>query len=152
MSDLWELVLSFYYSPVAKGSNSIKDILPAVIHDSRFIREKYSQPVYGTELIKSKNFNEHTWIRPDKEFNPYKTLPSVMEGYDNDKLDFKGPSIEEVNDGGAAMMAYAYLQFSEISKEQKELMKRALLRYCELDTMAMVLIWDFWGNEIGIFR
>ena len=50
---------------------------------------------------------------------------------------------EELRDGGAAMMAYAYLQFGDLHAEQRELIRKALLRYCELDTMAMVMIWEY---------
>ncbi len=151
MQDLWELVLFYYYSPAAKGSNSIKDILPAAIRDSRHVREKYSQPVYGTRAIPSKNFTNHSWITEASGFNPYKTLPRVLEGYNNDDLDNFLPSMEEISDGGAAMMAYAFLQFTEVPSNQKEQIRKALLRYCELDTMAMVMIWEFWGSEIGVF-
>lgn len=151
MQDLWELVLSYYYSPQAKGSNSIKEILPAAIHDSGFIRRKYSQPIYGTSDIPSLNFKNHQWITAESGFNPYKTLPAVLAGYDNDMLDEFVPAIDDVRDGGAAMMAYAYLQFTDVPPLQKEQIRKALLRYCELDTMAMVMIWEFWGNEIGVF-
>jgi len=149
MQDLWKHVISYYYSPWAKGSNSIKDILPAVIRDSEYIREKYSTPIYGTEKIKSKNFKNHIWI--GDHVNPYKTLPPVLKGYDNDDLDQFVEAVEEIAEGGAAMMAYAYLQFSDVPDKQKQLIKDALYRYCELDTMAMVMIWEFWGNEIGRF-
>ena len=149
MDDLYAHVLSYYYSPWAKGSNSIKDILPAVIRDSEYIRNKYSNPIYGTQKIKSKNFENHIWIRD--HINPYKTLQPVLAGYDNDDLDQFVEAVEEIAEGGAAMMAYAYLQFSDVPANQKELIKKALYRYCELDTMAMVMIWEFWGNEIGRF-
>ena len=43
MKDLWQLVISYYYSPYAKGSNSIKEILPAVINDSAFYTRKIFQ-------------------------------------------------------------------------------------------------------------
>lgn len=152
MVDLWRLVLSYYYSPKAKGSNSIKDILPAVIHDSLYIRNKYSRPIYGSAIIGSLNFKNHKWINNDQDLNPYNSLPSVMEGYQNDDLDQFVPSVEDIAEGGAAMMAYAYLQFSDVPAAQKELIKKALYRYCELDTMAMVMIWEFWGNEIGRFK
>jgi len=152
MVDLWELVLKYYYSPKAKGSNSIKDILPAVINDSAFIREKYSKPIYGTELIRSLNFSNHTWISEAHGMNPYKTLPNILEGIPNEELNQFFEMDEELRDGGAAMMAYAYLQFTDISPQQKELIKKALLRYCELDTMAMVMIFEYWGTEIGWFR
>jgi Domain of unknown function(DUF2779) len=151
MQDLYDLVLKYYYSPKAKGSNSIKDILPAVINDSRYVSEKYSQPIYGIPGLPSLNFKNHIWINESSGFNPYKTLPPVLAGYDNDKLDELIPAVEEINDGGAAMMAYAYLQFTEVPPSQKEQIRKALLRYCELDTMAMVMIWEFWGNEIGVF-
>ncbi len=152
MQDLWQLVLSYYYSPAAKGSNSIKDILPAVIRDSNFIRNKYSQPIYGTDLIPSLNFKNHTWISEQFQMNPYKTLPAILDGYSNDSFDQFFEMDEELRDGGAAMMAYAYLQFADIHPEQNELIRKALLRYCELDTMAMVMIWEYWGNEIGLFK
>ena len=152
MEDLWQLVLSYYYSPAAKGSNSIKDILPAVIRDSRFIRDKYSRPIYGTDLIPSLNFKNHIWISEEHQLNPYKTLPSIFHEYSNDQLDQFFEMDEDLRDGGAAMMAYAYLQFADIHPDQNELIKKALLRYCELDTMAMVMIWEYWGNEIGLFK
>jgi hypothetical protein len=47
------------------------------------------------------------------------------------------------------MIAYAYLQFANMTDAERELYRQALLRYCELDTMAMVMIWEYWGKEIG---
>ena len=153
MKDLYDLVISYYYSPFAKGSNSIKDILPATIRDSEYIREKYSKPIYGTDIIPSLNFKDHRWINSESQMNPYKTLPPVLSGYSNEDLEkFFPMTNEEIRDGGAAMMAYAYLQFTDIHPDQKELIRKSLLRYCELDTMAMVMIWEYWGTEIGWFR
>ena len=51
-----------------------------------------------------------------------------------------------INNGGAAMVAYAVLQFSEIPEEVRESIKSSLLRYCELDTLAMVFIWEHWNH------
>ena len=48
------------------------------------------------------------------------------------------------------MIAYAYLQFADMTDDERELYRNALLRYCELDTMAMVMIWEYWKNEIGV--
>ena len=151
MQDLYQLVLSYYYSPAAKGSNSIKDILPAVIRDSKYIREKYSQPIYGTDQIPSLNFKNHVWISEEHEMNPYKTLPPILDGYTNESLEQFFEMDDELRDGGAAMMAYAYLQFGDLHADQRKLIKKALLRYCELDTMAMVMIWEYWGHEINAF-
>jgi hypothetical protein len=153
MKDLYEFVISYYYSPFAKGSNSIKEILPAAIRDSAYVREKYSKPIYGTSVIPSLNVKDHVWIRPEFDMNPYKTLSPVLEGYTNEELEnFLPMTNDEIRDGGAAMMAYSYLQFTDIHPQQTEAIRKALLQYCELDTMAMVMIWEYWGNEIGIFR
>ena len=46
----------------------------------------------------------------------------------------------EVADGSAAMTAYNKLQWSFISENERVVLKDALLRYCELDTLAMVMI------------
>jgi len=152
MKDLYEYVISYYFSPFAKGSNSIKEILPAVIRDSEYIREKYSKPVYGTPAIPSLNVTDHIWIRPECEMNPYKTLPRVLEGYTNEELEnFLPMTNDEIRDGGAAMMAYSYLQFTDLHPQQEEAIRKALLQYCELDTMAMVMIWEYWGHKLKIF-
>ncbi|MBX3007669.1 MAG: DUF2779 domain-containing protein [Melioribacteraceae bacterium] len=151
MVDLWDLVLRFYYSPNAKGSNSIKAILPAIISESDFLKDKYSKPIYGrNKLVHSLNFDEHIWIDPFKNYDPYKTLPKLFDDYSIEELDKLSESIgefKEVADGGAAMTAYNYLQFSYVPDDQRERLKNGLLRYCELDTMAMVMILEGWFNK-----
>lgn len=147
MIDMLEWVKKFYYSPSTNGSNSIKKVLPAMLNDSAFLKDKYSQPIYGTK-IKSLNFEKQTWINFDtsgKIINPYYTLPAIHEGYDNEMLDTLMTDEEAgIFDGGAAMTAYAKMQFIEMSDEERSRIKSALLRYCELDTMAMVMLWEGW--------
>ena len=46
----------------------------------------------------------------------------------------------ELNDSGAAMNAYAKLQFENMEDFEREEIEAALLKYCELDTMAMVML------------
>ena len=146
MIDLYQLVLRYYYSPVAKGSNSLKQILPAIIAESDFLKDKYGKPgVYGKgKTIHSLNFDDHIWIKPDFANNPYKTLPHVFEAYDQDTLDLLVKDMEELADGGTAMTAYNYLQFSEIPLDQRQRISESLLRYCELDTLAMVMLVEGW--------
>lgn len=149
MQDLWDFVLLYFYSLHAKGSNSIKDILPAVIKSSDYLREKYSQPIYATPTIPSLNLKEpHIWIDETKGLNPYKTLPAIFDDAALEQIEAEG-NLSNLDNGGAAMIAYAYLQFSDMTDEERELYRNALLRYCELDTMAMVMIWEYWGKEIG---
>jgi hypothetical protein len=151
MVDLFKLVTAYYYSPHAKGSNSIKAILPAIIKESDFLQQKYGvRGLYGSDLeISSLNFENHCWIT-DGLTNPYKTLPQVFPDYDNDVIDSVEPieTLKELSDGGAALTAYNYLQYSNVSEEQREYLQQALFKYCELDTMAMVMIIEAWRDMI----
>ncbi len=40
------------------------------------------------------------------------------------------------------MAAYAKMQFAEITDFERERIISGLLKYCELDTLAMVMIWN----------
>ena len=52
--------------------------------------------------------------------------------------------LDEVGEGGAAMIAYAKLQYYELPDSEREAIRSALLRYCELDTLAMVMLYEYW--------
>jgi hypothetical protein len=150
MKDLYRYVLDHYYSLFAKGSNSIKDILPSIIKSSSYLQEKYSKPIYDSNRFKSLNFTEpHIWIDATKNMNPYETLPQMFTDLQRVKFELSDNELVELNNGGAAMIAYAYLQFTDLTDEQRSLYRNGLLRYCELDTFAMAMIWEYWGREIG---
>jgi hypothetical protein len=53
----------------------------------------------------------------------------------------------DIREGGAAMVAYARMQFAEMSETEKKSIITSLLRYCELDTLAMVILWEYWFNR-----
>lgn len=146
MVDLYKLVTSYYYSPYTKGSNSIKAVLPAIISESTFLQDKYGKHgIYGKGLeINSLNFTNHQWIKSGN-VDPYKSLDPVFPEYKQEEVD-KIKGLEELNDGGAALTAYNYLQYSSVSDSQREYLKEALLKYCELDTMAMVMIMEAWRD------
>jgi hypothetical protein len=46
------------------------------------------------------------------------------------------------------MTAYCKLQFSEIPEAQRESILKGLLRYCELDTMEIVMIYEYWKEAM----
>jgi hypothetical protein len=50
----------------------------------------------------------------------------------------------DIAEGGAAAMAFARLQFEDLGPDVRAAIKAALLRYCELDTLAMVMIVEAW--------
>jgi hypothetical protein len=149
MIDLWALLKKYYYHPSTIGSNSLKDVLPAVLNESKFLQEKYSKPIYGN-TIKSLNFQDHVLIDFDKwgkVINPYEKLPLVHSGINNDALDeLITEDDSEIKEGGAAMIAYSKLQFTEMTQNERSRVIEALLRYCELDTLAMVMLWEAWNE------
>jgi hypothetical protein len=46
------------------------------------------------------------------------------------------------------MIAYARMQFSEMAVAERQAIRQALLKYCELDTLAMVMLWEYWVSEL----
>ena len=147
MVDMRKLVLDYYFNPLTGGSNSLKYLLPAILQSSDFLQEKYSKPIYGNE-ISSRNFKDHSWIHLQsigKITNPYQLLPPIHKEVANEILD-ELLADEELGilDGGAAMIAFARMQFSEMHNDERERIKNALLRYCELDTFAMVMLYEAW--------
>lgn len=146
MVDLREMVLRFYYDPYTQGSNSIKQVLPAILNSSTYLRDKYSKPIYGTD-IRSLNFpSGKTWVEFDGTLlrDPYSGLPKMFGSEMIERLSDE----DELKDGGAAMMAYARLQFEDMSDTERSEIRNALLRYCELDTLAMVMIYEGWREMI----
>ena len=151
MVDMCKIVKDYHYDPYTKGSNSIKAVLPAVIKRSTFIQNRYSQPIYGKGcLIPSLNFEDpQMWIQKNEHgdiLSPYKLLPALFEGIEASD-DFM--TDENLANGGAALTAYAKMQFTEMNEEEKTLVVKGLLRYCELDTLAMVIIYEYWLNELS---
>ena len=152
MVDMLKLVKNYFYHVGMKGSNSIKVVLPAVLEASTFIKEKYSNPVYGISGgIESLNFSEQVWYTTDaqdKVINPYKLLEPVFQDMPDDETE--GFSVDDtIASGGAAMTAYARMQFTQMTEVERERARKALLRYCELDTLAMVMIYEYWKDLIN---
>ena len=146
MVDMLQLVRNYYYHPDMGGSNSIKYVLPAVMTGAE-IKAKYSKPLaFGTHL-KGRvlyEFNSET----GKPENPYHLLPSQYEDLDlsEEEIIFKDAEIQQ---GGAALVAYGKLQFTDMTGEERKILLEALLQYCELDTLAMVMIYEHWLDRIG---
>lgn len=152
MVDLLEVVKECYLSPLMGGSNSLKYVLPAILAESEFLREKYSKPVYGTSEMPSLNFTDHVWIKElgaGDICDPYKELPPLFSAEDLQKIDSLISEEDQIRNGGAAMMAYCRTQFTEMSVEEREAIRRALLKYCELDTLAMVMLVEYWLDVLS---
>lgn len=152
MVDLCKAAEKFFFHPATRGSSSLKKVLPALMRSSAFLRETYSRPVYGSPAMPSLNLSGPVcwWQEKDGQvLDPYKLLPPVfadLSREDQDALD--AGLAPELQEGGAAMAAYALLQSGDVA--HPDAIKAALLRYCELDTLAMVMAvqaWKAWVEE-----
>jgi len=144
MVDLCEIIKKYYFNPYTFGSNSIKKVLPAILMSSKFIKQKYSQSI-GKIGVGSKNFMEdHIWLKEERSaiISPYKMLPKVFDNLEAVEIERYISGIENINDGGAALTAYGKIQYVDMSNHERELIKESLLKYCELDTLAMVMIYE----------
>lgn len=127
--DMNMLALKYYFHPLMKGKTSIKITLPAVLQ------------AYKSERITN-------WLRKDGLYkkredgsivNPYELLPEPTPIYEGKRI--------KVQDGSGAMMAYQDMLYFGLSKNDEAVKKQyidGLLKYCKLDTLAMVIIWEHW--------
>ena len=172
MVDLCALSKKAYFAEGIKGSSSIKKVLPSLMKRSALLKALYSGKVYGRSggvqgagvgavtgdlpaPMVSKNFKDFAWWVPEASnpsvpVEPYELLrrygadllgEEVRAGEDPDEL--------AITEGGAAATAYARLQFEDVDAETRLIIREALLRYCELDTLAMVMIVQGWRGLLG---
>jgi len=123
--DMNSLTLKHYFHPYMKGKTSIKKVLPAI-------------------------WNHFTYLHQIPFFKDYSATDfegRIIDPYDALKADLNQTDEEEAVAGGTdAMRAYQRIRFDDtITHNQKDEIKRQLLKYCELDTMAMVIIAHHWG-------
>lgn len=124
--DMCALAKDSYFHPEMKGSLSIKYVLPAIWRNDAALREV-------------RWFRKYVGTKDGAVLNPYATLPPLPIG-EKDEL---------VNEGTGAMRAYQAMLYGEERSDAKtkENWKRLLLQYCELDTMAMVIIFEHWWRS-----
>ena len=66
----------------------------------------------------------------------------MFEDWSKSALESNVTDMANVSDGGAALTAYGKLQFENVSDQERAELEKALLNYCELDTLAMVMIYE----------
>jgi hypothetical protein len=126
--DMNMLALKYYFHPLMGGRTSIKVTLPAVLQSTT--STKIRNWLIAENLFGSTENNNI--------INPYELLPKI------DIIE----KAESVKDGSGAMRAYQDMLYGahNANVEIKERYKNALLKYCKLDTLAMVIIWEHWMN------
>jgi hypothetical protein len=152
MYDMCTMAQRAFFHPATKGSSSIKKVLPAVMAASEFMRERYGKPIYGQQGgISSLNFVAQQWWqeRAGTPVNPYDLLPKVFDDLPPEVLaSLEANDDMEIANGGAATTAWARFQFEETAALECNKVADALRRYCELDTLAMVMIYEAWREWV----
>ena len=126
--DMNDLTLQYYFHPDMKGKTSIKKVLPAIWNNNPYLHKVSWFRKYAPNSL--------------DVLNPYDTLAPVIGELENDEV---------VKDGTGAMRAYHEVMFGIESgnKDRKAQLVKLLLQYCELDTMAMVIIWKYWMDKLN---
>ena len=145
--DQHDLVKAYYFSPIMGGRTSIKVVLPAVLHHSEFLKQAYAEPYSGLSIQGMPLLEP----RPDGKIDPYYHLKQIDAEIPDPSTADEDETVAGVSiaDGGAAMMAWARMQFDDVDPARRRATFDALLRYCELDTLAMVLIMQHWLSLRG---
>ena len=106
-------------------------------------------PRLGQELLALNNriidllpVTRRRYYHPDQKgsWSIKSVLPLVAPDLEYNLLD-------GVQDGGMAMNAYLEAISADVSAERKSAIERQLLAYCELDTFAMVRIWNLFSGR-----
>ncbi len=124
--DMLKITESTYFHPRMGGRTSIKVVLPAVLIENRSAENR--------RLLEAEGL-----LKFDTEGNlvdPYKLLDPICIGH----------GTTAIADGAAAMEAYKDMLYglNKNSQEVRQSYERGLRRYCKLDTLAMVMIWNHW--------
>ncbi|MGH7523080.1 MAG: DUF2779 domain-containing protein [Gemmatimonadales bacterium] len=125
--DLHRICVDSFFHPRMRGRTSIKVVLDALWKVDAPMRQRYTE-----------------WMQlpADPAVGPYEGLPSIT---------IQGRTLD-VADGTGAMQAYTAMLYGaeRHDAELRDAWRALLLRYCRLDTMAMVLIWDYWRRNLPI--
>ena len=154
MVDLCELAKAAYFHVATKGSVSIKKVLPAMLASNAWLRQHYAQPIYGSEDgMSSLNYENFTWLPTDENGKSIDDPYEILRDLGAEMLGESWPAGQDpdelvIAEGGAAATAYSRLQFEDLKDAQRSQIKQALLRYCELDTLAMVMVVQGWQQAI----
>ena len=130
MVDLHKIAKQGYFVAGSDGSSSVKKVLMPTLNAAKSLEQIYGEPSYN-----SKNFTNVQWFQRNEDgtvVDPYRILKEHDQGTGN------------VADGGAALSAYHILQSPNLEDDERLRIQSSLLRYCELDTLAMVMICQAW--------
>lgn len=128
--DLNALVEFGYYHPAMGSRRALKVILPAAL-------QHHCSPQMQAWLETfEEGFSLYETDPHSHPLNPYDQLPDIPDNV---------PGFQRLQQGSATMLIYETLKFPppQQSPDQRAALRAALLRYCKLDTLALVLLWRY---------
>ena len=128
MADMLVWCRDYYFHPMMGGRTGLKYVLGAIWATSEAVRKAF--PEY---VVDGEDGSDGSVV------SPYEALGSY---------EFDGRLVS-VSEGTEAMRAYEAMMYGLESQsvEQRASIRELLLRYCELDTAAMVMICEYWAGE-----
>jgi hypothetical protein len=125
--DLLKCAASDYYHPGMRGRTSIKVVLDALWKADGALRDQFAAWTGRT-------------VSPSDD--PYLALPP---------LEIDGV-VQNVHEGTGAVRAYEAMMYGVEKGDSatKQRWRELLLQYCELDTLSMVLIFEYWRRATGL--
>lgn len=124
--DMHALCEREYLHPAMRGRTSLKRVLDAVWRDDAELRNEWPQYVGRNGEVR----------------DPYETLPPlVIAGVE-----------QGVREGTGAVRAYHAMLYGVEKHDAagRDAWRLLLLQYCELDTLAMVMVWRHWRRAVGL--
>ena len=76
-------------------------------------------------------------------------LPPLFANWTEEQIENTISEIDDIANGGAALTAYGKLQYTDIQQNEIQELTSALLKYCELDTLAMVMIFGHFKEDLA---
>jgi hypothetical protein len=94
-------------------------------------------------VIQSRNFEKMQWVVKTKDGfeDPYQMLLNPLP-VEEQTSEMEDDDVIEINNGGLALIAYAKVQNEKMNPIQIKQYREALLKYCELDTLAMIMVFQ----------
>jgi hypothetical protein len=134
------------FLPGTGGSSSMKRVLPATLRLSISFGTSTRGRFTALPSFPSLNFTAKAWVIEggDGVLDPYKLLDPIFTDRDIAAAlaELEALEGEFVANGAAAMIAYGTLQDPRLPESEKAELKAQLKRYCELDTLAMVMVYE----------
>jgi hypothetical protein len=126
--DMNRLVRDFYYNSYMVNGLGLKQVLYSTIQSSRYLKDRYRKPI-EVEGMKMDIIKENDRGLSD----PYSLIQK---------------NGESIADGSSAMHGWLHTKTPFCNSKKRTEIQQSLIRYCALDSLALVMIFQEWMQLI----